>query len=161
MTLRMESGDDAVLGDYFEDAVLLAAAREPYALIEQAVVAAAALSGGAKPLSEKQLPPNLDVFGWCSWDRWVGGGLVARRLVSCCMWVGLWLLALLPRHLLAPSLTLLPLPPLPSPPPSPMLQLLLRRLRLGAVGGGAEPEQRGHPAPLGGHRRRLAVHRGG
>lgn len=70
VTLRIESGDDAVLGDYFEDAVLLAAGREPYALIEAAVTAAAARSGGARPLREKQLPPNIDVFGWCSWDRW-------------------------------------------------------------------------------------------
>ncbi|KAI3433391.1 hypothetical protein D9Q98_003207 [Chlorella vulgaris] len=68
MTLRLESGDDTVKSDYFEDAVLLAAGREPYALIEAAVTAAAALSGGARPLRDKQLPPNLDVFGWCSWD---------------------------------------------------------------------------------------------
>jgi raffinose synthase len=72
MTLRLESGDDTVKSDYFEDAVLLAAGREPYALIEAAVTAAAALSGGARPLRDKQLPPNLDVFGWCSWDRWAG-----------------------------------------------------------------------------------------
>jgi raffinose synthase len=32
------------------------------------VAAAAALSGGAAPLSAKQLPPSLDVFGWCTWD---------------------------------------------------------------------------------------------
>lgn len=60
----MESGDDAVLSDYFEDAVLLMAGREPYALIEEAVVEAAARSGGARPLREKRLPPNVDVFGW-------------------------------------------------------------------------------------------------
>ncbi|KAL4431159.1 hypothetical protein ABPG75_006415 [Micractinium tetrahymenae] len=64
----MESGDDTVATDYFQDAVLIAAGREPYALIEVAVTTAAALSGGARPLREKRLPPNLDVFGWCSWD---------------------------------------------------------------------------------------------
>ena len=32
------------------------------------VTAAARLSGGALPLSQKQLPPSLDVFGWCTWD---------------------------------------------------------------------------------------------
>jgi raffinose synthase len=32
------------------------------------VTAAARLSGGALPLSAKQLPPSLDVFGWCTWD---------------------------------------------------------------------------------------------
>lgn len=69
VTLRMESGDDAMMADYFEDAVLLAAGREPYALIEAAVTMAAARSGGARPLREKLVPPNMDVFGWCSWDR--------------------------------------------------------------------------------------------
>lgn len=69
LTLRMESGDDTVATDFFQDAVLIAAGREPYALIDAAVTAAAALSGGARPLREKRLPPNLDVFGWCSWDR--------------------------------------------------------------------------------------------
>ncbi|KAL4423584.1 hypothetical protein ABPG77_004624 [Micractinium sp. CCAP 211/92] len=64
----MESGDDTVATDFFQDAVLIAARREPYALIDAAVTAAAALSGGARPLREKRLPPNLDVFGWCSWD---------------------------------------------------------------------------------------------
>lgn len=68
LTLRMESGDVTVGTDYFDGAVLLAAGREPYALVEAAVTAAAALSGGARPLREKKLPPNLDVFGWCSWD---------------------------------------------------------------------------------------------
>jgi raffinose synthase len=105
MTLRLESGDDAVLGDYFEAAVLLAAAREPYALIEQAVVAAAALSGGARPLSEKELPPNLDVFGWCSWDRWAAG---LQFVLVWCMWAGLLPIAIL----LAPRL---PSPSSPAP----------------------------------------------
>ncbi|EFN50448.1 hypothetical protein CHLNCDRAFT_143417, partial [Chlorella variabilis] len=68
MQLRIESGDDAVMADYFDDALLMAAGREPFALVEAAVTAAAALSGGARPLRDKQLPPNLDVFGWCSWD---------------------------------------------------------------------------------------------
>jgi raffinose synthase len=69
VTLRMESGDDTVASEYFEDAILMMAGREPYALIEAAVTAAAQRSGGARPLREKRLPPNINVFGWCSWDR--------------------------------------------------------------------------------------------
>lgn len=52
----------------FDEAVLLAAGPDPFALVEDAVAAAAARSGGARPLREKRLPPNLDSFGWCSWD---------------------------------------------------------------------------------------------
>lgn len=69
VTLRMESGDDTVASEYFEDAILMMAGREPYALIEAAVTAAAQRSGGARPLRDKRLPPNINVFGWCSWDR--------------------------------------------------------------------------------------------
>lgn len=69
LQLRLESGSDAVMTDFFDDAVLLAAGRDPFALLDAAVSAAARLSGGARPLRDKQLPPNLDVFGWCSWDR--------------------------------------------------------------------------------------------
>ena len=68
IVLRMESGDDAVLGQRWEHALYMAAGSDPYALVESAVAGAAALSGGSKPLREKQLPPTLDVFGWCTWD---------------------------------------------------------------------------------------------
>lgn len=68
LTLRMESGSEEVKTDHFEEAVLVAAGRDPFMLVEEAVAAAAARSGSARPLREKQLPPNLDVFGWCSWD---------------------------------------------------------------------------------------------
>lgn len=81
VTLRMESGDDTVASEYFEDAILMMAGREPYALIEAAVTAAAQRSGGARPLREKRLPPNINVFGWCSWDRW-GEAIGLRRGVG-------------------------------------------------------------------------------
>ena len=68
LVLRMESGDDGVLGQRWERALYVAAGPDPFQLIESAVSAAAALSGGSKPLSEKELPPTLDVFGWCTWD---------------------------------------------------------------------------------------------
>lgn len=91
----MESGSDAVMAERWEHAVAMAAGADPYELIEAAVTAAAALSGGARPLREKRLPPNLDVFGWCSWDAfftavsascepgtvcWAPGGRARSRL---------------------------------------------------------------------------------
>ncbi|EIE27114.1 raffinose synthase [Coccomyxa subellipsoidea C-169] len=68
MVLRIESGDANVVGQNWANALYLAADSDPFALVERAVAAAAAMSGGAKPLREKQLPGLLDVFGWCTWD---------------------------------------------------------------------------------------------
>lgn len=68
MYLRMESGDEAVLGERWPHALLLACGDDPFALIEAAVPEAARYSGTAKPLREKRLPPSIDKFAWCSWD---------------------------------------------------------------------------------------------
>lgn len=32
------------------------------------MAAAAAMSGSARPRCQKELPPSLDTFGWCTWD---------------------------------------------------------------------------------------------
>jgi len=64
----MESGDEAVLGERWPHALLLACGDDPFALIEAAVPEAAKYSGTAKPLREKRLPPSIDKFAWCSWD---------------------------------------------------------------------------------------------
>jgi raffinose synthase len=73
----MESGDDSVTGARWESALLIAAGADPFELVDAAVAAAAARSGGARPLAEKRLPPSVDYFGWCSWVRawfgWLGG----------------------------------------------------------------------------------------
>lgn len=68
MYLRMESGDDAVLGTRWPHALLLASGDDPFALVDAAVPEAAKYSGTAKPLREKRLPPSIDKFAWCSWD---------------------------------------------------------------------------------------------
>jgi hypothetical protein len=44
------------------------AGSDPYELINQGVAAAAQLSGTSKALADKELPPSLDLFGWCTWD---------------------------------------------------------------------------------------------
>lgn len=68
LKLRIESGDAAVSAPQWDDAVYVAAGRDPFELAERAVCQAAALSGGAKPRRQKVMPPTLDVFGWCTWD---------------------------------------------------------------------------------------------
>lgn len=68
LLLRMESGDDSVLGERWQSALYVAAGGDPFELIDAAVAAAAAICGDAKPRTEKHLPPTLDVFGWCTWD---------------------------------------------------------------------------------------------
>lgn len=45
--------------------LLVAAGTDPFHLVDAAVAAAAALSGGAAPRAAKQLPASLDGFGWC------------------------------------------------------------------------------------------------
>ncbi len=66
--LRVESGDERVSASSWDAVLYAAVGSDPFALVERGVAAAAALSGGAQPLSTKRLPPSLDVFGWCTWD---------------------------------------------------------------------------------------------
>lgn len=49
ITLRMESGDEAVLSKEWGAAMYIGAGSDPYELINQGVAAAAELSGGALP----------------------------------------------------------------------------------------------------------------
>ena len=66
--IRVESGDLNVLGSHWPHALLVAAGRDPFALVEHAVAEAASLSGGAKARTQKLVPASLDSFGWCTWD---------------------------------------------------------------------------------------------
>ncbi|KAK9820373.1 hypothetical protein WJX72_009606 [[Myrmecia] bisecta] len=68
ITLRIESGDSTVLSQRWNSALYIAAGWNPYEMVEHAVTRAASLSGGAKPRKDKELPPSLDYFGWCTWD---------------------------------------------------------------------------------------------
>nr|UAD82042.1 raffinose synthase 2 [Trebouxia lynnae] len=68
LRLRIESGDASVMASKWERALYVAAGNDPFALLDAAVGRAAALSGGARPLVQKQVPKSLDVFGWCTWD---------------------------------------------------------------------------------------------
>lgn len=66
--LRIESGNDDVKAERWQHALYIAAGLDPFELVERAVASAAALSGGAKPRTQKKMPATLDVFGWCTWD---------------------------------------------------------------------------------------------
>jgi len=66
--LRMESNSDAVSAASVPSALLVEASWDLYGLVDKAVARAASLSGGSKPLAEKEIPPSVDVFGWCTWD---------------------------------------------------------------------------------------------
>jgi len=68
LVMRVESGDERVRAPEWRHVLYCAAGSDPFALVERGVAAAARLSGGARPLSTKTLPPSLDVFGWCTWD---------------------------------------------------------------------------------------------
>jgi hypothetical protein len=65
--LRVESGAADVAAASFAGALLVAAGREPFALVRAGVAAAAARSGGAPRREAKAVPPTVDVFGWCTW----------------------------------------------------------------------------------------------
>jgi len=96
LALRLESGDPAVRASSFTSALLVAPAAgpDPLALAESAVLAAAALSGPARPRVDKgrgdgsgKPPSFIDAFGWCTWDafysqvsaRGVGEGVSSLR----------------------------------------------------------------------------------
>ena len=96
LALRVESGDAAVSASAFPGALLVVpgAGPDPLALAEAAVLAAASLSGPARPRADKgrgdgsgKPPDFLDAFGWCTWDafyskvsaRGVADGVAALR----------------------------------------------------------------------------------
>ncbi len=84
LVLRMESGDEGVVGERWEAALYVAAGRDPFELVDSAVTAAAALSGSAKPRAEKQMPATLDVFGWCTWDAFYSRVSAQGALPNIC-----------------------------------------------------------------------------
>lgn len=66
--MRIESGNKDVRAARWDGALLLCAGDEPYKVVNSAVLAAAKLSGAARPLAQKRLPGFIDLLGWCTWD---------------------------------------------------------------------------------------------
>ncbi|KAJ9514794.1 hypothetical protein QJQ45_028464, partial [Haematococcus lacustris] len=97
LVLRVESGDARVQAAAWGALLHVSAGSDPFSLVERGVAIAAHLSGTALPLSIKELPPSLDVFGWCTWDAFystvsakgiqeglsslVSGGITPRTLI--------------------------------------------------------------------------------
>lgn len=55
VVLRLESGSPDVTGTRWPSAMYVGASWDPYELIDRGVAAAAAMSGGARPRSTKQV----------------------------------------------------------------------------------------------------------
>ncbi|KAI3436643.1 hypothetical protein D9Q98_006059 [Chlorella vulgaris] len=68
LVLRVSSGAPDVQAVSWPSALLVAAGRDPFELLERGVAAAARLSGTAKPRAHKEVPAACEVFGWCTWD---------------------------------------------------------------------------------------------
>lgn len=87
LVLRIDSGNTDVRTDRWDNLLYIAAGSNPYELVQRSVAAAARLSGGAKPLREKTVPPSVDYFGWCTWDAFysnvsASGGVVGATLAG-------------------------------------------------------------------------------
>lgn len=68
LSVKIESGDKAIIGNAWASTLLVSVDKNPYDLVERAISQAAFYSGKGKSLHEKKLPKSLDFFGWCSWD---------------------------------------------------------------------------------------------
>jgi len=80
----LESGSKAVAGKAWPSAVYLSAGNNPFSLVKHGVEAAARLSGTSLPLREKELPPSVDLFGWCTWDAFYSTVSAKGIQVGCC-----------------------------------------------------------------------------
>ena len=68
LLVQLQSGDPDVRATRVEDALLVAAGDDPYALVDEALRAAAERLGTFGVGAQKKAPKELDQFGWCTWD---------------------------------------------------------------------------------------------
>jgi len=83
--VRVESGSERTVASQWRQVLYVSVGTDPYALVDEAIVRAANLSGGARARADKVLPPNLDLFGWCTWDAFyseVDADGIERGLLS-------------------------------------------------------------------------------
>ena len=67
LRLHAESGDREVCAGGMT-ALYVAGGADPFALVRSAVEEVAGRLRTFRPLSQKELPPSVDTFGWCTWD---------------------------------------------------------------------------------------------
>nr|CAB3469689.1 unnamed protein product [Digitaria exilis] len=68
LELCVESGDADTRAAYFDRALFVGAAADPFAAIAGAVAAAKSALKTFRLCAEKKLPGIVDYFGWCTWD---------------------------------------------------------------------------------------------
>ena len=66
--VSMQSGDPDVHSDTMANMMYVAAGDNPFALLDSAMGAVSARLGSFEVASAKATPPELDEFGWCTWD---------------------------------------------------------------------------------------------
>lgn len=64
--------------------LFVAAGCDPFELVERGVAAAARLSGGAGRSADKEAPPSLDLFGWCTCVQKATSAVAAAALRRAC-----------------------------------------------------------------------------
>ena len=68
MEVQLQSGDPDVHSDTMSNMMFVAAGNDPYALLDSAMGAVSTRLGSFEVASAKATPPELDEFGWCTWD---------------------------------------------------------------------------------------------
>ena len=68
LLVQLQSGNPDVRATRVENALLVAAGDDPYALVEEGLRSAAARLGSFSVGAQKKAPRELDQFGWCTWD---------------------------------------------------------------------------------------------
>eukprot|EP00467_Chlorarachnion_reptans_P021808 CAMPEP_0114512736 /NCGR_PEP_ID=MMETSP0109-20121206/15153_1 /TAXON_ID=29199 /ORGANISM="Chlorarachnion reptans, Strain CCCM449" /LENGTH=1127 /DNA_ID=CAMNT_0001692477 /DNA_START=398 /DNA_END=3778 /DNA_ORIENTATION=+ len=85
LQLRLESGDPLLLASQIPSSLYVAAGKDPYKLVARGVKFVSNYLGTFECRDRKSAPPNIDLFGWCTWDAFyskvnrlgIGSGLDA------------------------------------------------------------------------------------
>ncbi|CAN6235384.1 unnamed protein product [Urochloa humidicola] len=63
-----ESGDPEVQTMEAVDAVFINSGDNPFKLMKESIKLLSKIKGTFRHIEDKEIPPNLDWFGWCTWD---------------------------------------------------------------------------------------------
>ncbi|XP_004975984.2 probable galactinol--sucrose galactosyltransferase 2 [Setaria italica] len=64
----LESGDPEVQTMEAVDAVFINSGDNPFKLMKESIKLLSKIKGNFKHIGDKEIPANLDWFGWCTWD---------------------------------------------------------------------------------------------
>nr|TKW21523.1 hypothetical protein SEVIR_4G124701v2 [Setaria viridis] len=68
LQLCLESGDPEVQTMEAADAVFINSGDNPFKLMKESIKLLSKIKGNFKHIEDKEIPANLDWFGWCTWD---------------------------------------------------------------------------------------------